>query len=195
LAACSDGNDHQEANASSVLSGEFLALTYNVAGLPQGLSKSNPEINTPLISPLLNRYDLVLVQEDWETPEPNPIAPFRVYHELLNADARHSYQSVSAPLPLGSSPERPGAFVSDGLSSPWVSAGAATRCQESNVCSQYGRLKVSYQARIRMISMAYGLAVDGVVTAKGVSTMCYLRSVLLSICTTATQELIALGEI
>lgn len=46
-------------------SGTFTTLTYNVAGLPEGLSGSNPSVNTPLISPLLNAYDLVLVQEDW----------------------------------------------------------------------------------------------------------------------------------
>ncbi len=45
--------------------GSFSALSYNVAGLPQGLSGSNPTTNIPLISPLLNAYDLVLVQEDF----------------------------------------------------------------------------------------------------------------------------------
>src|SRR5690606_27992207 len=39
--------------------GTFDALTYNVAGLPVGLSSSQPDINTPYISPLLNAYDLV----------------------------------------------------------------------------------------------------------------------------------------
>ncbi len=98
-----------------VTSGTFLALSYNVAGLPDFLSGSNPAVNTPLISPLLNGYDLVLVQESWQTPEVNPLAPTRVYHELLVADALHPYKSISAPLPLGSDPERPSAFVSDGL--------------------------------------------------------------------------------
>lgn len=112
VAACSDAN---YVNDSAVLSGEFLALSYNVAGLPEDLSQSSPEANTPLISPLLNGYDLVLVQEDWQTPDPNPIAPLRVYHELLAADAMHPYQSEPAPLPLGGNPERPSALVSDGL--------------------------------------------------------------------------------
>ncbi len=40
-------------------------LTYNVAGLPERLSSSNPSRNIPLISPMLNPYDLVLVQEDF----------------------------------------------------------------------------------------------------------------------------------
>jgi hypothetical protein len=112
IVACSDTNN---TSGSSVLSGELLALSYNVAGLPEGLSGSNPETNTPLISPLLNGYDLVLTQEDWETPIPNSLAPLRVYHELLEAQAMHPYQSEPAPLPLRNNPLRPSAIVSDGL--------------------------------------------------------------------------------
>ena len=40
-------------------------LTYNVAGLPLGLSSSHPEVNSLLISPRLNEFDLVVVQEDF----------------------------------------------------------------------------------------------------------------------------------
>jgi hypothetical protein len=75
--------------------GGFLALTYNVAGLPEGISGSHPERNTPLISPLLNSYDLVLVQEDF------------VYHAELAASATHPYRSE--PM---TDPER---FFGDGL--------------------------------------------------------------------------------
>jgi endonuclease/exonuclease/phosphatase family metal-dependent hydrolase len=96
-------------------SGEFLALSYNVAGLPEGISGSHPATNTPIIAPLLNNYDLVLLQETWKTPDPNPLAPTRVYHEILEAGSTHPFRSVSAPLPLGSDPERPSALVSDGL--------------------------------------------------------------------------------
>jgi hypothetical protein len=99
----------------AVASGEFLALSYNVAGLPEGLSSSNPSVNTPLIAPLLNDYDLVLLQETWKTPDPNPLAPVRVYHEILEAGSTHPFKSLSAPLPLGNDPRRPGAQVSDGL--------------------------------------------------------------------------------
>lgn len=56
-------------------------LAYNVAGLPDALSGSNPIVNTPLMSPLLNNFDLVLVQEDFS------------YHAELSADAEHPYQS------------------------------------------------------------------------------------------------------
>ena len=61
--------------------GSLRVLTYNVAGLPELISGSNPSVNTPLISPLLNAYDLVLVQEDFS------------YHAELSADATHPHQS------------------------------------------------------------------------------------------------------
>ena len=56
-------------------------LTYNVAGLPAGISSSEPDVNTPLISPLLNEYEIVLVQEDF------------VYHRDLARDAEHAFHS------------------------------------------------------------------------------------------------------
>jgi len=61
--------------------GEFSLLTYNVAGLPEFISKSNPEEFIPQISPLLNGYDLVLVQEDF------------AYHPELSGAAEHPYQT------------------------------------------------------------------------------------------------------
>ncbi len=61
--------------------GSFSLLTYNVAGLPQGISPGNPEANMPIIGRLLNQYELALVQEDF------------FYHEELQADARHEQQS------------------------------------------------------------------------------------------------------
>jgi poly(3-hydroxybutyrate) depolymerase/protocatechuate 3,4-dioxygenase beta subunit len=93
--------------------GTFDALTYNVAGLPALLSGSEPDINMPYISPLLNDYDLVLVQEDWDNPDP-PLG-IVVYHDILVADATHPYQSVPKPVPLGSNPLRPTALLSDGI--------------------------------------------------------------------------------
>lgn len=64
-------------------SGTFSVLTYNVAGLPQGLSQSDPATNSPLISPKLNAYDLVLVQEDF------------TYHPQIASSALHPHQSVA----------------------------------------------------------------------------------------------------
>lgn len=60
-------------------------LTYNVAGLPQGLSSSQPQQNTPLISPKLNPFQLVLVQEDFS------------YHPELVSAATHSFKSTPMP--------------------------------------------------------------------------------------------------
>lgn len=80
---------------SAPSSGQFEALIYNVAGLPQGLKDDTfPEDNTPLISPLLNRYDLVLVQEDF------------AYHDLLIAQV---------DLPYRSEPKEPERMLNDGL--------------------------------------------------------------------------------
>jgi endonuclease/exonuclease/phosphatase (EEP) superfamily protein YafD len=67
--------------------GSLSLLTYNVAGLPAGISRSRPATNIPLISPLLNRYDLVLVQEDF------------AYQLDLRRDVEHPYRS---PLQLSS---------------------------------------------------------------------------------------------
>jgi endonuclease/exonuclease/phosphatase family metal-dependent hydrolase len=61
--------------------GEVLVLTYNVAGLQEELSGSDPVENIPRISPKLNDFDLVLVQEDFW------------YHADLAADDAHPYRS------------------------------------------------------------------------------------------------------
>jgi hypothetical protein len=74
--------------------GRFRLLTYNVAGLPQLFSPTTPRANIPLVSPLLNAYDVALVQEDFS------------YHHELSRDARHAYRSQSM---------RPRSFVGDGL--------------------------------------------------------------------------------
>ncbi|MGI9600308.1 MAG: M28 family peptidase [Acidimicrobiales bacterium] len=96
-------------------SGQLDALTYNVAGLPAPLSGSSPDVNTPLIAPLLNQFDLVLLQESWKTPDPNTLAPLRVYHEILEAASTHSFMSVPLDQPVGTDPLRPSAQLSDGL--------------------------------------------------------------------------------
>lgn len=68
--------------------GEFTFLTYNIAGLPALFSRSDPERNIPLISDLLNLYDVAVVQEDF------------VYHDSLVRSAHHPHRSW--PLPPGS---------------------------------------------------------------------------------------------
>lgn len=79
------------------VSGELVVLTYNIAGLPQGLSGSDPERNIPQISPLLNAYELALAQEDFW------------YHDVLLTDVEHP--NISEPSPAD--PAKMG--IGDGL--------------------------------------------------------------------------------
>ncbi len=60
----------------------FSLLTYNIAGIPQFVSGVQPEKHVPLISPRLNGFDIVLVQEDF------------AYHDLLAANDAHPYASA-----------------------------------------------------------------------------------------------------
>ena len=74
-----------ESDGGPPQTGELVVLTYNVAGLPQGISSSNPEVNIPQISPLLNDFPVALVQEDFW------------YHAELIAEVEHPH--VSDPFP------------------------------------------------------------------------------------------------
>ncbi len=65
--------------------GELYILTYNVAGLPEGISSSSPATYTSFISSLINEYDIVHVQEDF------------CYHDLLISNNTHSY--ITQPMP------------------------------------------------------------------------------------------------
>jgi endonuclease/exonuclease/phosphatase (EEP) superfamily protein YafD len=97
--------------------GSFDVLTYNVAGLPQEISTVNPQEHIPLISPLLNEYDVVLTQEDfdWWMPIVEQL-DFVHYHERLRAQATHEYRSAQHPGPeaVGIDPAARGMFVGDG---------------------------------------------------------------------------------
>ena len=53
------------AGAQARPAGVLRLLTYNVAGLPEGISRSRPSINVPRMGAHLDAYDLVLVQEDF----------------------------------------------------------------------------------------------------------------------------------
>jgi endonuclease/exonuclease/phosphatase family metal-dependent hydrolase len=76
--------------AAAATTGTFDVLTYNVAGLPEGLSSGSPETNTPLISPRLGAYDIVNVQEDFN------------YHAALYAGDDHPYRTAtSGGVPFG----------------------------------------------------------------------------------------------
>ena len=118
LFACGDVSDSGRAAETAhggLASGGIHALTYNVAGLPEGLSHSMPSVFTPIIGPLLNGYDLVFLQESWQTPDPNPLAPLRGYHEILVAASDLPYKTPPATQPLGNDPSRPTAQLGDGL--------------------------------------------------------------------------------
>lgn len=147
-AACSDedGDDRAEGAAATTttasttttsatttstppVTGSFTSLSYNVAGLPQGVNPDqDPELHQPLIAPLLNAYDVVLVQEDFGT-----------YTEVLRAEAEHAHLSEPHPGPQVLNPiGRAEAVVGDGLNIhsrlpigdlervPWTGCGAAS---------------------------------------------------------------------
>ncbi|MGJ8670119.1 MAG: hypothetical protein ACSHXK_11575 [Oceanococcus sp.] len=138
LAACnsSEPNDATSTRqAQSRVDGEFRMLSYNVAGLPGPISGSEPDINSPLISPLLNDYDLVLLQEDWEDPvrqldetgllgQQSPLV--LGYHHLIVSEAKHTYQSLPARHPLGFESRR----GLDGLLGPTVLADGLNRLSQ-----------------------------------------------------------------
>lgn len=63
--------------------GQLSVLTYNVAGLPEGLSNVRPTQTLPVVGGLLNKFDLVLVQEDF------------AYPELLRKDLRLPYRTAA----------------------------------------------------------------------------------------------------
>ena len=79
LAAGASWSGAGEKDAAGARSGRFSLLTYNVAGLPEPLSGSEPVRNTPLISPRLNAFDIVVTQEDFW------------YGKKLRRDSDHPY--------------------------------------------------------------------------------------------------------
>lgn len=97
---------------------EFTTLAYNVAGLPQEISKADPQRHIPLISPLLNAYDVVLTQEDfdWWTPLAG-LLDFRNYHSRLRSQATHPYRTDVHPGPraVGINPQARPLLVGDGI--------------------------------------------------------------------------------
>lgn len=78
LYACKDDEVNQA-------SGTIRALCYNVAGLPNGISSSEPIRNTTLISPLINEYYIVQVQEDF------------CYHDSLIKFNTHRFVTTQTP--------------------------------------------------------------------------------------------------
>jgi len=101
--------------------GQISFLSYNVAGLPQEISQEDPQHHIPLISPLLNDYQVVMTQEDFDWWRPDGLAAgldFIHYHERLIAQATHRYKSPRHPgfEGLEVTPERlANVHVGDGL--------------------------------------------------------------------------------
>jgi endonuclease/exonuclease/phosphatase family metal-dependent hydrolase len=65
--------------------GHFSTLTYNVAGLLEPFSGSDPSTNTPIISCLVRAYDVVQVQED-----------FNYHAALYDSCDDHPYRSPTS---------------------------------------------------------------------------------------------------
>lgn len=136
-AACSDdggGDEGDAAEGSSTTTtaaeetsagagGTLTVLTYNVAGLPQEVSEETPEVNLPLISPLLEAYDVVLTQEDFDWWKPGGLVEangldFVNYHERLRAEVTHEFATPQHPGPeaAGIDPAaRPTMEIGDGI--------------------------------------------------------------------------------
>ena len=82
--------------------GTFSLLSYNVAGLPAEISKVRPDLNIPIISPLLEPYDVVLTQEDFDWWKADGLASgldFVNYHDRLRADVTHEHRTEAHPGP------------------------------------------------------------------------------------------------
>lgn len=96
----------------------FTVLSYNVAGLPQEISKERPGVHLPLISPLLEAYDVVLTQEDfdWWVPVLS-LLDFANYHIRLRAQTTFPYRSDRHPGPeaVGVDASSRGLAVGDGI--------------------------------------------------------------------------------
>lgn len=75
--------EKEDANARQ---GSFSLLIYNIAGLPWVVSSSSPVENIPQIGPFLNKYDIVLLQEDFW------------YHDTLIPKITLPYQSEPQDL-------------------------------------------------------------------------------------------------
>jgi len=102
--------------------GSFTVLSYNVAGLPEGISSAHPQWSMPIISPLLNAYDVVLTQEDFDWWQPIAgVLDFAHYHQRLRSRVTHPYRSAQHPGPLavGLDPSSRPLLVGDGLG--WLS--------------------------------------------------------------------------
>lgn len=70
--------------AAPPLTGTFSMLSYNIAGLPEGLSSGTPAASTPVIGERIGRYDIVHVQEDFN------------YHAALYTNDTHAFRTPTS---------------------------------------------------------------------------------------------------
>lgn len=80
--------------------GEISVLAYNVAGLPAELGQASPDVNLPIIAPLLNDHDIVMVQElfDWWVPDGLASGfDFVNYHDRVWEGVDHEHRSDPHP--------------------------------------------------------------------------------------------------
>lgn len=117
-----DGSQGSETTAVAASpDGTLSVLSYNVAGLPAEISKESPDVNIPKISPLLEDYDVVLTQEDFDWWKPDGLASkadFVNYHDRLRAETTHEYATEQHPGPEAvgiSAEDRPEMELGDGL--------------------------------------------------------------------------------
>ncbi len=129
LAACSSASESGGSDGAATTtkppggpSGEFRLLSYNVAGLPVEISKEHPDVNIPKISPLLDDYDVVMTQEDFDWWKPDGLASkadFVNYHDRLRAEADHEYRTGQHPgaeaVGIDIEADRPNMELGDGL--------------------------------------------------------------------------------
>lgn len=83
--------------------GTISVLTYNVAGLLEGVSQARPSVSSPEIGRRIGEWDLALVQEDF------------CYHRLINQTAPQAHRSQPEHVPGCTVFAGPDANMGDGL--------------------------------------------------------------------------------
>ncbi len=86
--------------ATGAEGGELSVLAYNVAGLPAELGQARPDVNLPIIAPMLDDHDIVMVQElfDWWVPDGLASGfDFVNYHDRVWEGADHEHRSEPHP--------------------------------------------------------------------------------------------------
>lgn len=88
--SCEKESESEQGVSAFPMVDTISLMTYNVAGLPQGISSGDPINNTSEIGRRINEYDIVQVQEDFN------------YNHLLYGTAKHPFKTTpSGPVPFG----------------------------------------------------------------------------------------------